>query len=57
MTRSIEPRRLTVPPGTYGLRNGEEKLVTDSCGDPLLVKADVRVAKSRGRPRGAKRKQ
>jgi hypothetical protein len=57
MTRSTEPRRLTVPPGAYGLRDGEEKLITDGWGDPLLVKADKSVVISRGRRGRPKKKQ
>jgi hypothetical protein len=57
MTRSIEPRRLIVPPGVYGLRDGEEKLVTDSRGNPLLVKADAIAAENKRRRGRPKKKQ
>jgi len=38
-------RRLSVPPGAYGLRAGEEKVVTDSRGNRFVVVADASAVK------------
>lgn len=44
---SIPLRRLNVPPGTYGMRDGEERVVTDSRGTQYVAHATKVAIKSR----------